>query len=52
MSTRDIYPVLITGDDAATIERTLESLAEFPEVKHIKRYADKAVAGENRDLPR
>jgi glycosyltransferase involved in cell wall biosynthesis len=32
MSTRDIYPVLITRDAAATIERTLESLAGFPEV--------------------
>ena len=32
MSTRDIYPVLITRDAAATIERTLESLAAFPEV--------------------
>jgi len=32
MSARDIYPVLITRDAAATIERTLESLAAFPEV--------------------
>src|SRR5690242_16030440 len=32
MSTSDIYPVLITRDAAATIERTLESLAAFPEV--------------------
>ena len=32
MSTRDIYPVLITRDAAATIERTLASLAAFPEV--------------------
>ena len=32
MSVRDIYPVLITRDAAATIERTLESLAGFPEV--------------------
>jgi glycosyltransferase involved in cell wall biosynthesis len=32
MSTDEIYPVLITRDAAATIERTLHSLAEFPEV--------------------
>jgi glycosyltransferase involved in cell wall biosynthesis len=32
MGTDDIYPVLITRDAAATIERTLESLATFPEV--------------------
>ena len=32
MSAKDIYPVLITRDAAATIERTLESLAAFPEV--------------------
>lgn len=32
MSTREIYPVLITRDAAATIERALESLAAFPEV--------------------
>src|SRR6185295_6091922 len=32
MSTSDIYPVLITRDAATTIERTLESLAAFPEV--------------------
>lgn len=32
MSTNRIYPVLITRDAATTIERTLESLATFPEV--------------------
>ena len=32
MSAQDIFPVLITRDAAATIERTLESLASFPEV--------------------
>ena len=32
MGARDIYPVLITRDPAAPIERTLESLAKFPEV--------------------
>jgi glycosyltransferase involved in cell wall biosynthesis len=32
MSVSDIYPVLITRDAAATIERTLTSLREFPEV--------------------
>lgn len=32
MGTNDIYPVLITRDAAATIERTLESLTAFPEV--------------------
>lgn len=32
MSTDEIYPVLITRDAAATIERTLHSLAAFPEV--------------------
>ena len=32
MSTAEIYPVLITRDAAATIEQTLQSLAEFPEV--------------------
>jgi len=32
MSIREIYPVLITRDAAATIERTLQSLVAFPEV--------------------
>ena len=32
MSLEQIHPVLITRDAAATIERTLESLREFPEV--------------------
>jgi glycosyltransferase involved in cell wall biosynthesis len=32
MSLEQIYPVLITRDAAATIERTLESLREFPAV--------------------
>jgi len=32
MSTKDIYPVLITRDAAATIDRALESLKSFPEV--------------------
>ena len=32
MTIREIYPVLITRDAATTIERTLRSLATFPEV--------------------
>jgi glycosyltransferase involved in cell wall biosynthesis len=32
MSLADLHPVIITRDAAATIERTLESLARFPEV--------------------
>ena len=32
MSLSQIHPVLITRDAAATIERTLESLSEFPDV--------------------
>lgn len=32
MSVRELYPVLITRNAAATIERTLQSLVAFPEV--------------------